>query len=134
MRTSNEWMRVRKCAANPTLGPRDGTCTSADKGFSEWARDINGCGGDGVLVQTKPLAKMGKVGLGEEAAGRAGGLHQGDVGVTCVEAVDCVGRTVSCAHEGAGHFGNFPQAFPLNMKLAAFEFFEQHATDADFAA
>ena len=118
------------CCGISKHGPRDGTCLDAEAGFRNWARDINGCGGDGVKVTTEPVEKMGDVELGEEGAGGVV-LATGDVGVKCVEAKECVGRTVFCAHEGAGHFGNFARDFPLNMKLAIFEFFQQHASDGD---
>lgn len=107
-----------------------GMCTSADEGFNEWARDINGCGdggGDGdntrVQVWTRPLSMMGKVHLGNTAGGSVG---MG--GVTCVEAMSCVGRSVFCTHESAGHFAPFSVSFPRRMQRAAFEFFEQHAS------
>ena len=58
---------------------------------------------------------------------------QGDVGVSCVEAENCVGRTVFCTHEGAGHFADFHHSFPLNTKLAIFAFFQQHASESDDA-
>lgn len=55
------------CCGISNRGPSDGTCTGADAGFLEWARDVNGCGGDGVSIQTRPLTSMGKVELEGDA-------------------------------------------------------------------
>ena len=111
-------------------GRRDGACVGADQAWREWARDVNGCGTDGVLVRTNPAAAVGDLALEEDEGREFSG--RSDVGMTCVEATDCVARSIFCAHEGAGHFSHmgFHEAFPMRMKLAAFEFFDEHASDA----
>lgn len=60
------------CCGISNRGPSDGKCTGADAGFREWARDVNGCGGDGVSMQTRPLTSMGDVELAGDAIGGGG--------------------------------------------------------------